>query len=35
MNALAAEADRRVGHGASLPVPAPATPMEFAGKERR
>jgi lysophospholipid acyltransferase (LPLAT)-like uncharacterized protein len=35
MNALAAEADRRVGHGASLPVPAPAAPMELAGKERR
>lgn len=33
MNALAAEADRRVGRGAPVPTQAPATPMELAGKE--
>jgi lysophospholipid acyltransferase (LPLAT)-like uncharacterized protein len=34
MNELAAEADRRVGHGASLSVPATAPAIGLAGKER-
>ena len=35
MNELAAEADRRVGHGALLAAPAATAPMALAGKERR
>lgn len=35
MNELAAEADRRVGHGAPLPAAIAAVPMGLAGKERR
>jgi lysophospholipid acyltransferase (LPLAT)-like uncharacterized protein len=35
MNELAAEADRRVGHGASLPASLTPVPMGLAGKERR
>ena len=34
MNDLADEADRRVGHGASLAPPAATAPMALAGKER-
>ena len=35
MNELAAEADRRVGHGDALSAAALPGPMGFAGKERR
>ena len=34
MNELAAEADRRVGHGAALAIPEARAPMALAGKER-
>ena len=35
MNELAAEADRRVGHGATVPSPLPPAPIGLVRKERR